>query len=264
MTAPRRCDLAALNVLSLFSGIGGLELGLERAGMTVVGQVEIDEYCRRVLAKHWPDVPRHDDVRTAVDWWTSEQRPRVDVVCGGFPCQPVSEVGQQAAQDDVRWLWPALADVVRAVRPRYALVENVPGLLDRGMGDVLADLASFGYDAEWSIVSACAVGAPHSRERLFIVAYPAGERLERRGDTAHEGPALLASEGLRDSDRGSWPAESRPDGVAYGLPSRVDRLRAVGNAVVPQVSEYVGRLIVEHATAAPALCAVAESHGGET
>lgn len=235
-----------LNVLSLFAGIGGLELGLERAGMRVVGQVEIDDYCRRVLAKHWPDVPRHDDVRTAVDWWTSEPRPRVDVVCGGFPCQPVSEVGQRAAQDDDRWLWPAFADVVRRIRPRYVIVENVPGLLDRGMGDVLGDLACFGYDAEWSILSACAVGASHSRERLFVVAYPESERQQRGRDAAHTRPPLLASEGLRDRYRGSWPTEPKPHGVAYGLPSRVDRLRAVGNAVVPQVSEYVGRLIVDH------------------
>ena len=131
-----------MNVLSLFAGIGGLELGLERAGMTVVGQVEIDPYCRRVLAKHWPEVPRHDDVRTAVEWWRGgDPRPVVDLVCGGFPCQPVSVAGQRLAQADPRWLWPAFHTVVRGLRPRYVLVENVPGLLAAGMGDVLGDLA---------------------------------------------------------------------------------------------------------------------------
>ncbi len=106
-----------MNVLSLFSGIGGLELGLERAGMTVVGQVEIDEFCRRVLAKHWPDVPRHDDVRTCVEWWRGQPRPAVHVVCGGFPCQPSSEAGLRLAQQDPRWLWPAMAPVIAALRP---------------------------------------------------------------------------------------------------------------------------------------------------
>src|SRR3954465_4766718 len=102
-----------MKVLSLFAGIGGLELGLERAGMTPVGQVEIDPFCRRVLAKHWPEVPRHDDVRTAAEWWQSQQRPRVDVVAGGFPCQPASSAGLKLAQKDPRWLWPAMANVIR-------------------------------------------------------------------------------------------------------------------------------------------------------
>lgn len=114
--------MTELNVLSLFAGIGGLELGLERAGMTTVGQVELDPFCRQVLAKHWPEVPRHDDVRTAVQWWRGEARPRVDVVCGGFPCQPVSLMGKRKAQDDARWGWPWFADVVRGLRPRYVVV----------------------------------------------------------------------------------------------------------------------------------------------
>lgn len=114
-----------MNVLSLFSGIGGLELGLERAGMTVVGQVEIDPFCRRVLAKHWPEVPRHDDVRTAVAWWLDRARPAVDVVAGGFPCQPFSNAGHKRGIADERWGWPWMADVVRAVRPRFVVMENV-------------------------------------------------------------------------------------------------------------------------------------------
>jgi hypothetical protein len=112
-----------VNVLSLFAGIGGLELGLERAGMTVVGQVELDPFCRRVLAKHWPEVPRHDDVRTCVDWWRREPRPPVHVVAGGFPCQPVSEAGRKLAQADARWLWPEMAKVIRAIRPVWVIGE---------------------------------------------------------------------------------------------------------------------------------------------
>jgi DNA (cytosine-5)-methyltransferase 1 len=231
-----------MKVLSLFSGIGGLDLGLERAGMTIAGQVEIDPWCRKILAKHWPEVPRHDDVRTCAEWWGGRT---ADLVCGGFPCQPASEAGQRQAQDDPRWLWPAFAGALRGIRPRRVLAENVPGLLDRGMGEVLGDLASLGYDAEWSILSACAMGAPHSRERLFIVAHAQGERCERRGKPSLPASSRVASQGLRDRHRRHWTAEPRPHGVAYGVPSRVDRLRGVGNAVVPQVAEHIGRLIMK-------------------
>lgn len=130
-----------MNVLSLFAGIGGIELGLERAGMTTVGQVETDPYCQQVLAQHWPEVPRHDDVRTTVKWWQSEPRPRVDLVCGGFPCQPFSLAGKQLGTSDERWMWPAMAGVIRGVRSRYVLVENVSSLVRDGLafGQVLAD-----------------------------------------------------------------------------------------------------------------------------
>ncbi len=140
-----------MNVLSLFAGIGGLELGLERAGMTTVGQVEIDPWCRQVLARHWPDVPRHDDVRTAPDWWASTERPPVDVVCGGFPCQPFSTAGLRRGVTDERWGWPWMADVIRMARPRYVVVENVAALLrdSDAFGWLLADLADLRMDAEW-------------------------------------------------------------------------------------------------------------------
>jgi len=233
-----------VNVLSLFAGIGGLDLGLERAGMSVVGQVEIDPFCQRVLAKHWPEVPRHDDVRTAVEWWLGGARPAVDVVCGGFPCQPVSVAGRRGAQHDARWLWPAFADVVRGVRPRYVVVENVVGLVTAGLGDVLGDLAALGFDADWSVLSACAVGAPHSRERLFVVAYPAGKRRERGRVAAHAGAQPVAGQGPVEVHH--WRLEDRPglERVVDGIPSRLDRIRALGNAVVPQVAEHIGRLVM--------------------
>ena len=172
----------SLNVLSLFAGIGGLELGLERAGMTVVGQVEIDDYCRRVLAKHWPNVPRHDDVRTAAEWWLSTERPTVDVICGGFPCQDISAAGRRAGIIDGgrSSLWSFMADTVRRVRPRYVLVENVPRVLVRGRDGyipaeiVAADLAEIGYDLRWDCIPAAALGAPHLRDRWFGVAYAHG------------------------------------------------------------------------------------------
>lgn len=235
-----------MNVLSLFSGIGGLELGLERAGMTVVGQVERDPYCQQVLAKHWPEVPRHDDVRTCVDWWRSEPRPAVHVVAGGFPCQPVSDAGLKMAQTDERWLWPAMAGVIAALRPHWVIAENVPGLLKRGLADVLGDLGRLGYRTRPGVASACAVGAPHARERMFILAHTAREGCGPRRSFPRGAVATGGVEPNRfESPRGGWWAdEPRVDRVAYGLPGRVDRIRALGNAVVPQVAEHIGRLLM--------------------
>lgn len=275
-----------MNVLSLFSGIGGLELGLERAGMSVVGQVELDEFCRRVLAKHWPEVPRHDDVRTCVEWWRAESRPRVDLVAGGFPCQGHSIAGRQRGTADERWGWPWFREVVEALEPPLLLIENVPNLVRTGLLDVLEDLAGLGFDAWWNRVPAAAVGAPHLRWRLFVVAaHP--ERVELRHEpgwggwphgadqtvVGHDGAtwALANSErvdggegwpgrsplpgdsrdavpasGLDHSagDSGAWAAEPDVARVADGVPRGVDRRRALGNAVVPRVAEYVGRLIM--------------------
>lgn len=238
------------NVLSLFSGIGGLELGLERAGMTVVGQVENNPFCRQVLTKHWPEVPKHDDIRTAVDWWHSVDRPAVHIVAGGFPCQTVANPGLRLAQADERWLWPDMARVVRAVRPRVVIVENVAGLLSLGMDEVLGELAADGFDAEWTVLSACTVGAPHPRERVFIVAHAQGQpwRPATRGP-APEGapPAGTGRPGIslpEPRNSGWWDAEPRVGRVADGLPGGLDRRVALGNAVVPQVAEHVGRVVM--------------------
>lgn len=242
-----------MNVLSLFAGIGGLELGLERAGMTVVGQVEIDPFCRRVLAKHWPEVPRHDDVRTCVEWWRSVERPRVDLVAGGFPCQPSSQAGRKLAQADPRWLWPAMAGVVRDLRPAWVIIENVPGLRLRGLADVLRDLGSAGYRVRAGEIHACALGAPHPRRRLFVVAHTEGAGCHPR--RAERGEAART-----DGPRPDWPGSERRDWwatepdvgrVAYGVPGGVDRRRALGNAVIPQVSEYIGRLVLSGVGAGP-------------
>jgi DNA (cytosine-5)-methyltransferase 1 len=245
-----------LNVLSLFAGAGGLELGLERAGMTVVGQVERDPYCMSVLTKHWPEVPKHDDVTTAVDWWGRTVRPRVDLVCGGFPCQPFSHGGFQRGVDDERWLWPAFERVLRAVRPSYVVVENVSALTRDAVafGWVLGDLHKLGFDAEWTLLRASDVGAPHPRERVFLVAYRPSEHgiarhlLGQSGD----GRSPLSAGGLPSMavpDRGQlareWLArEPRVDRLADGIPAQVDRLRLAGNAVVPQLAEHIGRVIV--------------------
>jgi site-specific DNA-cytosine methylase len=311
-----------VNYLSLFSGIGGLDLGLDRAGMTCVGQVEINPFCRRVLAKHWPEVPRHDDVRTAPDWWVGLGRT-ADLVAGGVPCQPFSTAGKREGVGDARWGWPWFWDVVCVVRPRYVLVENVAALVaDRdAFGIILADLAAGGYDAEWDCIPAAAVGAPHRRDRVFLVAHtqrdlvrvepvsesrrggeaepgddgaawavadthraglegprelhhpptdagpvpghgggcsdvadpdgerlegsrlPEGRRTEAKSDAGGCGPRFYRR-GLRPG--GEWPAEPEVGRVAHGVPVGVVRpqLQGLGNAVVPQVAEYIGRLIL--------------------
>ena len=256
-----------MRVGSLFSGIGGFDLGLERAGMEVVWQVENDPYCQKVLAKHWPDVPCYEDVHDC----GVHNLEEVDVICGGFPCQPVSVAGKQRGQDDERWLWPEFARVLGELRPRYALVENVPGLLVRGLGDVLGDLAELGYDAEWGIVSAASVGAPHLRKRIFIVAHADSSGLQRdvrsrsaraeRSSSGHvtqcgdetmadanrtrcreQRGSVAVPEELSSSERRSWwITEPNVGRVAHGVPNRVDRLRGLGNAIVPQVAEWIGR-----------------------
>ncbi|MFB6396807.1 DNA cytosine methyltransferase [Polymorphospora lycopeni] len=244
-----------MNVLSLFAGIGGLELGLERAGMTVVGQVEIDPFCRHVLAAHWPEVPRHDDVRTAVAWWRSRPRPAVHVVAGGFPCQPVSDAGRKLAQADPRWLWNPMADVIADLRPEWVVAENVPGLRTRGLNLVLADLHRLGYTARAGYISACEMGAPHPRKRLFILAHPQGQgrcpwRAQRTGPATPDG-----EDGLRDvrpGGRGRWATEPDVARMAHGVPAGVDRRRALGNAVVPDVAEHIGRLITNRTASATA------------
>jgi len=233
-----------MRVGSLFSGIGGIDLGLQRAGMEIAWQIEIDPFCQKVLAKHWPDVPRYGDIKTV----RGDEVGAVDIVAGGFPCQPVSLAGQRAGQSDERWLWPEFARILRVVRPRYVLVENTPGLLSLGMGSVLRDLADIGFDAEWQVLSAKAVGAPHLRRRVFIVAYRRGQRMEG----FWQGPVPRFNEFSWCQDvRSIEDLRCRPDipqpllcGGRNGIPHYVDRLRALGNAVVPQVVEQIGRAIM--------------------
>lgn len=235
----------SLTVGSLFSGIGGWDLGLERAGMRVVWQCEVDDYCSKVLAKHWPSIPNLGDI-TKVDWSRVE---RPDVLAAGWPCQPFSYAGNRAGADDERHLWPYVLDAVRVLRPRYLLGENVAGHLSLGFDRVLADLASIGFDAEWSFVSACSMGAPHMRQRLFLLAYPAGD------DEPHQMPHRRREAFAHEPRRGDsgarsdwWLHQPGVRWVADGLPASVVRapLSALGNAIVPQVAEFIGRRLLEH------------------
>ena len=240
-----------LRVLDLFAGIGGFSLGLERAGgFQTVAFCEFDPYCRQVLARHWPGVPIFHDVRELDG---ERFRGAIDVVCGGFPCQDLSVAGRQAGIDAERsGLWSHLARIIGEVAPRYAVVENVPALLsgDRGrwFGRVLGDLAEVGYDAEWHCIPASHVGAHHRSDRVWIIAYPNRGRLKGRPKCDSE-----QWEGKHPQSRhdpfgcgvdGWWDAEPDVGRVADGVPMRVDRLRALGNAVVPQVVEVIGRSIL--------------------
>lgn len=237
----------SLRIGSLFSGIGGLELGLERAGLgPTVWQVENDDYCQRVLSKHWPDAARYGDVR-GVDW---SQVDAVDVVCAGFPCQPFSSAGKRTGVADERWMWPEVERCLRVVRPRWVVLENVPALLRDAdaFGLVLADLAAHGFDAEWSVLSACAVGAPHVRERLFVVAHAdCGDGSARLG-VGDARPRPLPGRddhacAWRDRVNGSLEAAGGDGREVDGVPRWM--VSALGNAVVPQVAEFVGRRILE-------------------
>ena len=306
-----------LTVGSLFSGIGGLDLGLERAGMKVIWQSEIDPYATRVLKKHWPEVPNLGDIKRIE--WSDVIRP--DVICGGYPCQPFSLAGDRKGEEDSRHLWPWVREALRVLRPRYAILENVRGHLSLGGTTVLREIAALGYCAEWRIVSAASVGANHRRDRIIIVAYPdrqdepdvafdvrrqkaigmvadtddAGSRASKRDPqpqrtTSVEGRNQLSqprscrrgailentdggrlqerqpetepirltrgtSERSREvfaGDLGDWRGwewwETEPDvgRVAHGIPNRVDRLKGLGNSVVPQVAEVIGRLVLQH------------------
>ena len=231
---------------SLFAGIGGIDLGLERAGLRCCWQVEIDDYATRVLERHWPAVARYRDIRDC----GAHNLASVDVAAGGFPCQGISDAGRQRGLDDPRsGLWREFARIIRELRPRYVLVENVAALLDRGMGDVLGDLAALGYDAEWSVLSSCAMGAAHTRERVFIVAY--ADRLDGwprfRDSFAREYRALQTRdrfESSRSRQRTRLATPSQLYGGADGLPYGMGRNRGIGNAVAPDVAETIGRAIM--------------------
>ena len=268
-----------LTVGSLFSGIGGLDLGLERAGMKVIWQSEIDPYCNKVLKKHWPEVPNYGNIKE-IDWSTI---PPPDVICGGYPCQPFSTAGKRRGTNDPRHLWPWVRTAISELQPQYAILENVRGHLSMGGLQVIGELAEVGYDAEWRVVSAAGLGAPHRRDRVIIVAYPAGKC--SNGGQPGSNNAQRAEKGLQKQIRASgtnvantnikhefqpkramveWSKAGRPEGhwddferrcrewqvepnvgrVADGVSARVDRLRGLGNAVVPQVAEYIGRLVM--------------------
>lgn len=254
-----------LKLLDLFSGVGGFSLGLERSqAFETVAFCEIDSFCRKVLRKHWPDVPQYEDVQTL----TAEQLVRdgigVDAIYGGFPCQDISQAGKGLGiMDGTRsGLWSEMVRLVRELRPKFLIVENVAILLSRGIDRVLGDLAASGYDAEWAIIRGTDVGVPQSRPRIFIVAYPSqscGEPILYQApiDVVRNNAWLDAKSGdASDLDNEScgprplpllgndiWAAipDRERSGNNERLSSGMDRYRGLGNSLIPQIPELIGR-----------------------
>lgn len=297
----------SLTHLSLFSGIGGLDLAAEWAGFQTVGQCEWADYPTKVLEKHWPDVPRWKDIRTLTkeSFYERTGRRTVDVVSGGFPCQPFSVAGKRRGKEDDRYLWPEMFRVIQKFRPTWVVGENVAGIVSMALDTVLSDLESIGYSCQALVVPACSVDAPHRRDRCAILAYSVcnggksrssnqearKERESNKPFNSSKNVAAAKRIGLRENGNQSaydpkrddpahwekrrtklceagyssntfsnsesqcrdwgeqiaepsgrpgppnglwWDAEPNVGRVAHGVPHRVDRLRCLGNAVVPQ------------------------------
>ena len=276
---------------SLFAGIGGFDLGLERAGMSCQWQVEIEDYPTKILEKHWPEVHRERDIKEC----SGSNLEDVDLICGGFPCQDISVAGLgKGLAGERSGLWNEMHRIVSDIKPRWVIVENVAALLSRGMDVVLRDLSTIGYDCEWHVISASAVGAPHRRERVWIIANAnrvgrveerqrkpgtgcaarielqlpnkGEEQRKTQGESSNANGERLEGNRSNDDSKGRqeerrqaglcnreelrrhakwWEAEPSVGRVDHGIPRRVDRLKGLGNAVVPQVVELIGRRIME-------------------
>lgn len=237
-----------MNVLDLFSGIGGFSYGLESVGMRTAAFCEIDPFARAVLRRHWPRTPIHEDIR-ALDGRMFVGA--VDLVCGGYPCQPFSVAGLQRGEADPRHLWPEMHRIIREIRPRWVVAENVAGHIRLGFDAVADALENEGFSVWPFVVPACAVGAPHRRDRVWIVAHADRERQQGRfrqlqadQNGGRELSALLSAF-LPET----LPHELAPSmlcGKDDGIPHRSHRLRALGNAVVPQIAALIGQTIIRY------------------
>jgi len=252
-----------MKFISLFAGIGGLDLGLERAGMECVAQVEIDDFCQKVLTKHWANVPKYKDVRDV----GKHNLPTAELICGGFPCQDVSLAGNRKGLEGSRsTLWSEFYRIVCEVQPRWVVIENVPGLLSSDNGEfftkILRELSKNGYAVTWRVISASSIGAMHIRERIFIVANTEGsysrqshiskeyswEQNYQREWSRFWNELIRRCENSRKQNY--WIPQSRLARLVDGLSSRLDksRMKANGNAVVSQVAEIVGHCVMKAET----------------
>ena len=233
-----------MNALSLFSGIGGLDMAAEWAGFKTVAFCERDEFCQKVLRKHWPKVRIFDDVRTL----DTSELPAIDIVFGGYPCQPFSSAGQRKGTEDERHMWPHMLDIVRRTKPAWVVGENVKGHISLGLDEVLDDMESEGFETRAFAIPAGAVKAPHSRERVFVVSYSESNRHREGGEIRDfckedggSGSRLLSKFAFSTW----WDTEPGIPRVAHGVPDRMDRLRSLGNAVVPQQAYPIFAAIAE-------------------
>lgn len=257
-----------MKFISLFAGIGGLDLGLERAGMECVAQVEKDDFCQKVLTKHWANVPKFKDVCDV----GKDNFPPADLICGGFPCQDVSFAGKRKGLEGKRsTLWSEFHRIICEIQPRWIIIENVPGLLSSDNGEfctkIFRELSKSGYHAEWDVVSANQFGAEHLRRRLFIVAYADSIRQSFETQYSPQSNIIFPSQisslewfEVRNQSNGSsgngyqvahhFARTSEPcvRGAINGLPRRMDRIRGLGNAVVPQVAEFIGDCVMRAET----------------
>jgi DNA (cytosine-5)-methyltransferase 1 len=225
--------------LDLFSGIGGFALACQWAGIETIGFVEIDKYCQKVLRKHWPDVPIMEDIRDVKE--DTFQRP-IDLITGGFPCQPFSVAGRREGERDDRYLWPEMLRTIETYRPSWVLGENVAGIIDMALDTVLSDLERISYATQTFIIPACAIGASHRRDRVWIIAYTNSIGLSRTETTRDR---LSGFEMLGFSQSNCVTSESlrAVNGISTELDS--DRLKALGNAIVPQMAYEIIRVIKE-------------------
>jgi DNA (cytosine-5)-methyltransferase 1 len=265
---------------SLFSGIGGIDLGLERAGLTCSWQVEIDSFCRDVLDKNFPHTLKFDDVKQC----GKHNLKPVDLICGGFPCQDISIAGKGVGLHGKKSkLWFEFERIIREMGPKFIIVENVPNLRRRGLTYILGTLSSLGYDSEWSCLSASQFGAKHRRKRVFIVAYTNGFHTKRRRRCEHLGRTKQKIEvpnkrsitvnsnnslACRDTKihhtyspqifhrkrkkEPSFEVEPNVGRMVDGLSNQLDsnkirklRLKSLGNSLIPQIAEYIGLSIVD-------------------
>jgi DNA (cytosine-5)-methyltransferase 1 len=232
----------SLNHLDLFSGIGGFALAAKWSGFETVGFCEINKFCQKVLRKNWPKVPIHSDIKDLSVEEIKSTGVIPEIITGGFPCQPYSIAGKRGGKEDNRSLWPEMLRIIRGVEPAWVIAENVRGIVSMELDQVLIDLEDSNYSTESFIIPACAVEAPHRRDRVWVVANSNSKRLQvsKQEKPQRTGPDDTGEAIAERAWRSSEPGILR---VAYGIPGRVDRLKSLGNAVVPLIPHRLYEII---------------------